>query len=106
MIGHAGYLTGLPRETLNRMIDVVKAVEPQTGFGPILQVSQTDACLREQVVRRTKTVCTYCGVGCSFDIWTRDRHILKAEPGPGPANGISTCVKGKFGWDYMNTRAV
>ncbi len=51
----------------------------------------------------TKTVCTYCGVGCSFEIWTKDRHILKVEPAQGPANGISTCVKGKFGWDYVNS---
>ncbi|MGH9615751.1 MAG: formate dehydrogenase subunit alpha, partial [Acidobacteriaceae bacterium] len=43
-----------------------------------------------------------CGVGCAFDVWTKDRHILKIEPAEGPANGISTCVKGKFGWDYVN----
>ncbi len=58
--------------------------------------------MRESRIRRTKTVCTYCGVGCSFNIWTKDRHILKVEPSEGPANGISTCVKGKFGWDYVN----
>jgi formate dehydrogenase major subunit len=59
--------------------------------------------MRESRIRRTKTVCTYCGVGCSFNIWTKDRHILKVEPAEGPANGISTCVKGKFGWDYVNS---
>jgi len=59
--------------------------------------------MRNARIRRTKTVCTYCGVGCTFDIWTKDRHILKVEPGEGPANGISTCVKGKFAWDYVNS---
>ncbi|HZC43167.1 MAG TPA: formate dehydrogenase subunit alpha [Acidobacteriaceae bacterium] len=102
MIGHAGYFTGMPRKALDNMIDVVKGVEPETGYGPILAVSQVEAAMREQRVKRTKTVCTYCGVGCSFDIWTKDRHILKIEPADGPANGISTCVKGKFGWDYVN----
>jgi hypothetical protein len=29
-----------------------------------------------------------------IDMWTKDRHILKVEPGDGPANGISTCVSG------------
>jgi formate dehydrogenase major subunit len=43
-------------------------------------------------------------VGCSFDIWTKDRHILKVEPAQGPANGVSTCIKGKFGWDFVNSR--
>ena len=102
MIGHAGYFTGLPTKALDNMIDVVKGVEPETGYGPILAVSQVEARMRDQRVKRTKTVCTYCGVGCSFDIWTKDRHILKVEPAEGPANGISTCVKGKFGWDYVN----
>ena len=58
---------------------------------------------RASRIRRTKTVCTYCGVGCSFDMWTKDRHILKVEPLEGPTNGISTCVKGKFGWDFVNS---
>ena len=104
MIGHAGYFTGLPRKALDNMIDVVKGVEPETGYGSILAVSEVEAAMRDQRVRRTKTVCTYCGVGCAFDVWTKDRHILKIEPAEGPANGISTCVKGKFGWDYINAQ--
>ncbi len=102
MLGHAGYFTSLPQQALNRMIEAVKEVEPETGFGPILAISNAESKMREARIRRTKTVCTYCGVGCSFDVWTRDRHILKIEPAEGPANGISTCVKGKFAWDYVN----
>jgi formate dehydrogenase major subunit len=103
MLGHAGYLTNLPVKVLDDMIEVVKAVEPNTGYGPILALSEMEAEMRSQRVKRTKTVCTYCGVGCSFDVWTRDRHILKIEPMHGPANGISTCVKGKFAWDFINS---
>ena len=102
MLGHAGFLTGISKRALNSMIDVVKGVEPETGFGSILRVSEIESAMRESRIRRTKTVCTYCGVGCSFNVWTKDRHILKVEPSEGPANGISTCVKGKFGWDYVN----
>jgi formate dehydrogenase major subunit len=104
MLGHAGYFTGLPAGALTDMIDIVKAIEPEIGYGPILQLSETEAAMRQVRVEKTKTVCTYCGVGCSFDIWTKDRHILKVEPGEGPANNISTCVKGKFGWDYVNSQ--
>src|ERR1700726_1141320 len=60
--------------------------------------------MSESRTRKTKTVCTYCSVGCTFDVWTRDRHILKVEPSEGLANGVSTCVKGKFGWDFVNSR--
>ena len=103
MLGEAGYLTSLPKSALNDMIDVVKGIEPEMGYGAILQVSEMESAMREAHTKRTKTVCTYCGVGCSFDVWTKGRHILKVEPAEGPANGVSTCIKGKFGWDYVNS---
>ncbi|MCX6624647.1 MAG: formate dehydrogenase subunit alpha [Acidobacteria bacterium] len=103
MLGRAGCLTRLPQPVIDGMIDLVKGLEPDTGYGTILQVSETEAAMRNSRIRKTKTVCTYCGVGCSFDLWTKDRQILKVEPAEGPANGISTCVKGKFGWDYVNS---
>ena len=103
MLGEAGYFTALPKPALNGMIDVVKGIEPELGYGAILQLSEVEATMRESHTKITKTVCTYCGVGCSFDIWTKGRHILKVEPAHGPANGVSTCIKGKFGWDYVNS---
>src|ERR1700726_1980957 len=103
MIGEAGFMTAIPHHALDGMIDIVKGIEPELGYGKILQVSEVEAAMRKSRIRRTKTVCTYCGVGCSFDIWTKDRHILKVEPGEGHANGVSTCVKGKFGWDFVNS---
>jgi formate dehydrogenase major subunit len=103
MLGHAGFFTRLRKSTLNAMIDVVKGVEPETGYGSILQVSEVESAMCQDRVRKTKTVCTYCGVGCSFDVWTKDRHILKISPDNGPANGISTCIKGKFSWGHINS---
>jgi formate dehydrogenase major subunit len=103
MLGHAGFLTRISKRALNGMIDIVKGIEPDTGYGTILKVSEVESAMREARIRRTKTVCTYCGVGCSFNIWTKDRHILKVEASEGPANGISTCIKGKFAWDFVNS---
>ncbi len=103
MLGHAGFLTALPKPALSGMIDVVKGVEPETGYGAIFKLSEAESHMRELRIRRTKTVCTYCGVGCSFNIWTKDRHILKVQPLDGPTNGVSTCIKGKFGWDFVNS---
>ncbi|WP_275899543.1 formate dehydrogenase subunit alpha [Bacillus piscicola] len=102
MVGEAGYMTGLSQETLRPMIDITKDVE--TGYSSILAISDMEEAMRNSRIKKTKTVCTYCGVGCSFDVWTKDRHILKVEPqAEAPANGISTCIKGKFGWDYVNS---
>jgi len=104
MLHHAGFMTGLPKPAINGMIDIVKGIEPEIGYGSIMKVSEAEEKMRETRIRRTKTVCTYCGVGCSFDVWTKDRHILKVQPADGPANGISTCIKGKFGWDFVDSR--
>jgi len=103
MLGHAVFLTSLKKSALSGMIEIVKGIEPETGYGSILQVSEAERAMREHRIRKTKTVCTYCGVGCSFDVWTKDRHILKIAPEYGPANGISTCMKGKFGWGHINS---
>jgi formate dehydrogenase major subunit len=102
MLGEAGYMTALPQLARERMIEVVKELEPEIGYSSILALSEIEATMRASRIKRTKTVCTYCGVGCSFDMWTRDRQILKIEPAEGPANGVSTCVKGKFGWGFAN----
>lgn len=102
MVGEAGYMTGIDQQTLRPMIEVTKQVE--TGYSSILAISDMEAAMRESRIEKTKTVCTYCGVGCSFDVWTKGRDILKIDPQvEAPANGISTCVKGKFGWDYTNS---
>ncbi|UZJ76902.1 formate dehydrogenase subunit alpha [Fictibacillus sp. KU28468] len=102
MEGEAGYMTGIDRKTLRPMIEITKSVE--TGYGSILAISDMESAMREERIKKTKTVCTYCGVGCSFDIWTKGREILKVEPqAEAPANGISTCVKGKFGWEFVNS---
>ena len=103
MLGQTGFFTSLRKSTLEAMIDVVKGVEPETGYGSILQVSEIESKMREHRVRKTKTVCTYCGVGCSFDVWTKGRDILKIAPEHGPANGISTCIKGKFSWGHIDS---
>ncbi|WP_041086074.1 formate dehydrogenase subunit alpha [Jeotgalibacillus soli] len=102
MEGEAGFLTGIAKKTLRPMIEITKSVE--TGYGSILAISDMESAMRDERIKKTKTVCTYCGVGCSFDVWTKDRKILKVEPqAEAPANGISTCVKGKFGWDFVNS---
>jgi len=103
MLGEAGYMSALPKPLLNGMIDIIKGIEPDIGYGMILKISESEAAMRDSRTRKTKTVCTFCGVGCSFEVWTKGRHILKVEPTVGPTNGISTCIKGKFGWDFVNS---
>ncbi|MFD2168643.1 formate dehydrogenase subunit alpha [Tumebacillus lipolyticus] len=102
MLSEAGYLTSISEDLLLPMIDLTKAVEP--SYQEIFAISEIESAMRSSRIKRTKTVCTYCGVGCAFEVWTKDRQILKIEPQTeAPVNGISTCVKGKFGWDFVNS---
>lgn len=100
----AGPFTSMPASLKRPLIDIVKTLENATGAEIISGISVIDTTLRQQEIKRTKTVCTYCGVGCSFEMWTRNRHLLKVQPvTDAPVNGISTCVKGKFAWDFINS---
>ncbi|MFK4436467.1 formate dehydrogenase subunit alpha [Paenibacillus sp. RC21] len=102
MLGEAGFMSGMEKDLLNPMVDLIKEVEP--GYSGIFAISEAEAAMRETRTKKTKTVCTFCGVGCSFEVWTKGRKILKVQPtSEGPVNGISTCVKGKFGWDFVNS---
>ncbi|MDU0413845.1 formate dehydrogenase subunit alpha [Bacillus paralicheniformis] len=101
MLGKAGFMTGIKPDVMEPMIDLVKDVEP--GYSSIFAVSEVEAAMRSQRIKKTKTVCTFCGVGCSYEVWTKGRDILKIQPvSEAPVNAISTCVKGKFGWDFVN----
>lgn len=59
--------------------------------------------LRNAGVQKTRSVCGYCGVGCSVDILTKNDRILGIQPAmDGPANLGALCVKGQFAFDYVN----
>ncbi|AHG01282.1 formate dehydrogenase (plasmid) [Halostagnicola larsenii XH-48] len=55
----------------------------------------------------TETTCGYCSVGCRFEVYGKDDEFLGVRPTDAehaPANdGFSTCVKGKFGYDFVNS---
>ncbi len=53
-------------------------------------------------LRKVETVCSYCGVGCKLILHVRDNQIVKVTGADGSANHGFTCVKGRFGHDYVN----
>jgi len=48
------------------------------------------------------SVCPYCGVGCLLTYKVKDNKILSVKGRNGPANQQRLCVKGRFGFDYIN----
>lgn len=79
--------------------------------GECLQVCPTGAITFKQAkfagrpweLNKVKTTCTYCGVGCQLDLYTRDNKIVKVMGNReyGQPNEGSLCVKGRFGMDFV-----
>ena len=54
--------------------------------------------------RRVKTTCPFCGVGCNFDLNVTGNMVTGITSNPDSAvNGRLTCVKGRFGMDFINS---
>jgi formate dehydrogenase alpha subunit len=53
--------------------------------------------------RLVTTTCTYCGVGCQFDLNVKDECVVRVTSNPlAPVNGIHLCVKGRYGYDFIH----
>jgi len=53
--------------------------------------------------QETKTVCTFCGCGCGLYLGTRDGKLVRARGDEtSPANRGRLCVKGRFGYRFVN----
>lgn len=53
-------------------------------------------------IELTRTICPYCGVGCSIDLMTKGDKLVGSRPAmDGPANKGALCVKGQFGFDFV-----
>jgi formate dehydrogenase major subunit len=50
------------------------------------------------------SVCPYCGVGCQLTYNIKDNKILYVQGRDGPANSSRLCVKGRYGFDYVQHR--
>ena len=52
--------------------------------------------------KQVHSVCPYCGVGCQLTYNVKDNRILHVEGRDGPSNHGRLCVKGRYGFDYVN----
>lgn len=52
---------------------------------------------------KTRTICTYCGVGCNLEVSTKDGKITSIQaPYEAEANGGHTCLKGRFAFKFYD----
>ena len=58
---------------------------------------------RANQVTKVRSTCSYCGVGCNFDLNVRDGKIVRVTSAEdAPVNGMALCVKGRYGYDYVH----
>ncbi len=56
-----------------------------------------------QATDHTRTVCTYCGVGCNLSVATQGNEVLSIQAPPdAEANGAHTCIKGRYAFRFYN----
>lgn len=53
--------------------------------------------------QKTRTVCTYCGVGCNLEVSTKGGKIKGIQaPFDAEANGGHTCLKGRYAFKFVD----
>lgn len=80
---------------------------PTGAIFEVMPRKRFNATQIEHPDRLVRSVCPYCGVGCQIDIHVRDDEVMRVtspwieERTP---NQGSTCVKGRFGYDFPQHR--
>ncbi|MGC6516999.1 MAG: formate dehydrogenase subunit alpha [Candidatus Puniceispirillaceae bacterium] len=83
------------------------------GCGECVQACPTGALMPKTVLdegqklavtpdKQVDSVCPYCGVGCQLTFNVKDETIVSVTGKQGPANQGRLCVKGRYGFDYIN----
>ena len=54
------------------------------------------------MAEKVLTVCPYCGAGCKLNLLVENGAIVGAEGAQGVTNEGELCLKGYYGWDFLN----
>lgn len=55
------------------------------------------------MIKKTPSVCPYCGTGCRLNLLTNEENkVVGVEPLDGVNNGGDLCLKGYYGYDFIN----
>lgn len=72
---------------------------PTGAISDIFRVDANDV----DVDKTTRTVCSYCGVGCNLDVAVKDSEIVSImAPEDATVNYGHTCLKGRYAFGFYN----
>jgi formate dehydrogenase major subunit len=70
---------------------------PTSAISDIFQSKSINA------TRTTRTICTYCGVGCNLEVSTSNGEILSIQaPYDSEVNQGHTCIKGRYAFKFYD----
>jgi len=74
--------------------------------GECVERCPTGALIPKHIVtpeREVKTLCPFCGVGCTIQVGVRGNTVVRARGDlDSPVNEGGLCVKGRYGLDFVN----
>jgi predicted molibdopterin-dependent oxidoreductase YjgC len=73
---------------------------------PVGALVEKDAryTVRQWDTEKVRTTCSYCGVGCQIYLHVQNNKVVKVTGVEDvPPNYGSLCVKGRFGYDFINS---
>ncbi len=74
---------------------------PTGALADLVRVGRAKA---GEIARSVKTVCPFCGTGCSLYLDVASERIVGVRPDFGsPVSRGSLCVKGQFGWEFVHS---
>jgi formate dehydrogenase major subunit len=105
--GVAGYMQRAKEQALQNVEHVAEGVAAGSlSEGQLFKIAEAVGDRQLEELNVVDTTCGYCAVGCRFDLYADDEEVLAVRPTEeedAPVNGISTCVKGKFSYDFVSS---
>jgi predicted molibdopterin-dependent oxidoreductase YjgC len=79
--------------------------------GECVQVCPVGALVEKDVryrvrpweTEKIRTTCSYCGVGCQLELHVKNNQVVKVNGADAVPNYGSLCVKGRFGFNFINS---
>ena len=97
---HSHIVAGLDQTMLEARCESCGACAAYCPTGALADRGRLDQAPPDQ---RVMTTCSYCGVGCNFDLEVRAGRITGVASNAGaPVNGMHLCVKGRYGYDFIH----
>ena len=70
---------------------------------PTSAISDVFASKSIEATKKTRTICTYCGVGCNLSVATKGNEVLSiSAPLDSEVNHAHTCLKGRYAFKFVN----